>query len=151
VYGVDPVPGRRELALELGLVEAALPADEDTFGKLMELTGGRGSSATVDCSGVASARELAVRATSRWGRCAFVGEGGEVTLDVSQWLIHRQVSVHGSWVTSLPHMRELLDRLAAWDLHPEQIVTHRFALAEAAAAYEAADRGSMGKVCLVWQ
>jgi threonine dehydrogenase-like Zn-dependent dehydrogenase len=151
VYGVDPVPGRRELALELGLVEAALPAGEDTLGELMELTGGRGSSASVDCSGVASARELAVRATSRWGRCAFVGEGGEVTLDVSQWLIHRQVSVYGSWVTSLQHMSELLDRLAAWELHPEQIVTHRFALAEAAAAYEAADHGSMGKVCLVLQ
>ena len=83
----------------------------------------------MDCSGAASARALAVRSTARWGRCAFVGEGGEVTLDVSQWLIHRQVSLHGSWVTSVPHMRELLERLDVWQLHPEQVVSHRFALA----------------------
>jgi threonine dehydrogenase-like Zn-dependent dehydrogenase len=151
VYGVDPVEGRRDFALELGLVDAALPADDATLDRLQELTDGRGLSATVDCSGAASAREVAVRATARWGRCAFVGEGGTAELDVSQWLIHKQVSLHGSWVTSLPHMLELLDRLDTWELHPERVVSHRFSLADAASAYEAADRGSMGKVCLVWQ
>jgi threonine dehydrogenase-like Zn-dependent dehydrogenase len=151
VYGVDPVDGRRALALELGLVDEALPADDDTLDHLRELTSGAGLSTTVDCSGAPSARELAVQATSRWGRCAFVGEGGSVSLDVSAWLIHRQVSLHGSWVTSVPHMRELLERLDTWQLHPERVVSHRFSLAEAAQAYEEADRGSMGKVCLVWQ
>jgi threonine dehydrogenase-like Zn-dependent dehydrogenase len=151
VYGVDPVEGRRSLALELGLVDEALPADDATLHVVDDLTHGLGLSATVDCSGAASARALAVRSTARWGRCAFVGEGGEVTLDVSQWLIHRQVSLHGSWVTSVPHMRELLLRLERWGLHPEQVVTHRYALADAGAAYETADRGSRGKVCIVWE
>jgi threonine dehydrogenase-like Zn-dependent dehydrogenase len=151
VIGVDPVEGRRALALELGLVDHALPSDDESSDRIQELTAGRGCTATVDCSGSPAARSLAVRATSRWGRCAFVGEGGDVTIDVSQDLIHKQVTVLGSWVTSLPHMAELLGRLDTWDLHPEQIVTHRFALADAAAAYEVADRGSMGKVCIVWE
>jgi threonine dehydrogenase-like Zn-dependent dehydrogenase len=47
-------------------------------------------------------------------------------------------------------MVELLDRLDRWALRPEQIVTHRFALADAGAAYEVADGGTAGKVCLVW-
>jgi threonine dehydrogenase-like Zn-dependent dehydrogenase len=150
VLGVDPVPERRALAEQLGLVDHALPADDEALGHIEEITGGAGCAATVDCSGSAAGRSLAVRATSRWGRCAFVGEGGEVTIDVSQELIHKQVTVVGSWVTSVPHMVELLDRLDRWALHPEQIVTHRFGLADAGAAYEIADAGSTGKVCIVW-
>ena len=150
VYGVDPLEARRAYAVELGLVDEALPSDDTTLDRVLDLSGGLGLTATVDCSGAASARALAVRATARWGRCAFVGEGGSVELDVSQWLIHRQVSVHGSWVTSVPHMRELLTRLEVWGLHPETIVSHRFPLTDAGAAYDAADRGSMGKVCIVW-
>ena len=49
----------------------------------------------------------------------------------------------------MQRMAELLTRLDRWELHPERIVTHRFGLQDAAAAYETADRGSMGKVCIV--
>jgi threonine dehydrogenase-like Zn-dependent dehydrogenase len=149
VIGVDISASRRELALASGLVDHAFSSDT-ALAEIEQLTSGAGLSATVDCSGAAAGRSVAVRATSRWGRCAFVGEGGDVTIDVSQELIHRQVSVHGSWVTSVPNMRSLLARLDQWGLHPEQIVTHRFSLAEAAAAYEMADAGTSGKVCLVW-
>ncbi|MCW2760135.1 MAG: alcohol dehydrogenase [Marmoricola sp.] len=151
VLGVDIVEERRDLALELGLVDHVLPADDSTLERVNEITAGAGCSTTVDCSGSAAARSLAVRATSRWGRCAFVGEGGDVTIDVSQHLIHKQVTVIGSWVTSVPRMAELLERLDTWGLHPEELVTHRFGLHDAATAYETADRGSMGKVCIVWE
>ncbi len=151
VIGVDPVEERRSLALELGLVDEALPADDAALARVEELTAGAGCTTTADCSGTAAGRSLAVRATSRWGRCAFVGEGGDVTIDVSQHLIHKQVTVIGSWVTSVPNMVELLDRLDRWELHPEQIVTHRLGLADADAAYEIADGGASGKVCIVWE
>lgn len=151
VIGVDLFPERGALAEELGLVDHVLVADDTALQRVEELTAGAGCATTVDCSGSAAGRSLAVRATSRWGRCAFVGEGGEVTIDVSQELIHKQVTVVGSWVTSVPRMVELLDRLDRWDLHPEEIVTHRYGLAEAGAAYEIADGGSAGKVCLVWE
>ena len=150
VIGVDPVAERRALATELGVVDHALASDDNALGRVEQLTSGAGCTATVDCSGSAAGRLLAVKAASHWGRCAFVGEGGEVTLDVSQQLIHKQVTVIGSWVTSVPRMAELLDRLEAWDLHPEQVVTHRYALHEAAAAYQTADAGTSGKVCIVF-
>lgn len=80
----------------------------------------------------------------------FVGEGPELgALDVSHDLIHRQLTLYGSWVTSTGHMEALLEKLAAWSLHPEVIVTHRYALEEAAAAYETADSGTAGKVAIV--
>lgn len=149
VIGVDVVAARRERALALGLVDHALDGGPDAAAQIAALTDGEGCDATIDCSGAPAARELALRALRRWGRCCFVGEGGTVSFAVSELLIHRQATLHGSWVTSLPHMAELLVRLADRGLSPERIVTHRYRLDEAAAAYEVADGGDAGKVTLI--
>lgn len=149
VVGTDVAPDRLRLATDLGVVDKAVPAGEGAEARLAELSSGRGFDATVDCSGNAAARHLALSATAHWGRCAFVGEGGSVAFDVSPLLIHKQIALHGSWVTSVGHMQELLGNLARWGLRPEAIVTHRFGLDEAAKAYELADAGTAGKVCLV--
>lgn len=143
VTGVDPSAERRRLALELGLVGAAL-APEEAPGAL-----GAGCSVSVDCSGSAAGRATAVAGTARWGRVVLVGEGGELRVDASPLLIHRQLTVHGSWVTSVGHMQDLVALLHERALRPERIVTHRFPLDEAAAAYEVADGGAAGKVAVV--
>lgn len=69
---------------------------------------------------------------------------------MSEALIHRQLTVHGSWVSSTVRMAELLERLDRWGLHPETVVTDTFALSEAADAYALADSGVSGKVGIVW-
>ncbi len=150
VVGTDVSPERRQLAQDLGLVDDAVPADEHAGAKLDELTAGRGFSTTVDCSGNATARHLALSQTATWGRCAFVGEGGSVGFDVSPVMIHKQVTLHGSWVTSTGHMGDLLRHLDRWHLQPSVIVTDTFALEDAAAAYELADRGTSGKVVVTF-
>jgi threonine dehydrogenase-like Zn-dependent dehydrogenase len=150
VIGTDVAPERLAIAVELGLVDHGLLAGEEAAAEIADLTGGNGVSASVDCSGNAAARLLALRSTRTWGRCAFVGEGGQVTLDVSQELIHRQITLHGSWVTSVRHMSELLENLVRWKLRPDVTVTDRFALSDAGAAYELADAGTAGKVAIVF-
>jgi threonine dehydrogenase-like Zn-dependent dehydrogenase len=150
IIGTDVAPERLIVARDLGLVDLALLAGDDTGAEIAELTGGEGCEASVDCSGNAHARLLALRSTRTWGRCAFVGEGGQVTLDVSHELIHRQITLHGSWVTSLRHMSELLANLVRWNLRPDVTVTDTFALAEAGAAYKLADAGTAGKVAIVF-
>ena len=57
-----------------------------------------------------------------------VGEGNTVDFDVSQTIIHNQITIYGSWVTSLGHMEDLVEKLVEWNLKPEVIVTHRFPL-----------------------
>jgi threonine dehydrogenase-like Zn-dependent dehydrogenase len=150
VVGSDVSPERRALAIELGLLDAAWTPEEALPG-LLEATDGRGTEVSIDCSGAAAARRLALEAMREWGRCAFVGEGGSVDFPVSPLLIHKQITLYGSWVTSLWRMEELLDRLVRWGLHPEATVTHRFGLAEAADAYRVADEGRSGKVCIVFE
>jgi threonine dehydrogenase-like Zn-dependent dehydrogenase len=149
IIGIDVSEERRALALDLGVVDEAIAAGDDAVESVLELTGGLGCEVAVDCSGAAPARATALSATRRFGRCVFVGEGGRLEIDVSPVLIHRQVTLIGSWVTSIWRMEELVERLARWGSHPETTVTDRFPLDQAAEGYALADQGTRGKVALV--
>jgi len=56
-----------------------------------------------NCSGSPAGRLLALQGTRRWGRCAMAGEGNRVDFDVSQTIIHNQITVYGpgspAWAT----------------------------------------------------
>lgn len=149
VIGVDVSSERRMLAERLGLADLVVAADEHSVERIREATGGHGCEVAIDTSGVSAGRQLAVRGTRHWARIAFVGEGGTVELDPSPDLIHDQKSIHGSWVTSLGNIEDLVERLPRWDMHPEVTVTHRFPLAQAADAYATMDGGVSGKVAIV--
>ena len=149
IFGTDLSPSRLALASDLGLIDHALESDVEALSRILDRTGGRGCEATIDCSGAPPARLLALRATRDWGRCAFIGEGNTVAFDVSKELIHKQVTLFGSWVTSLGHMAELVERLDRWGLHPDRTCTHRLPLDRADEAYRSAAAGEGGKVCIV--
>jgi threonine dehydrogenase-like Zn-dependent dehydrogenase len=78
----------------------------------------------------------------------FVGEGGSVTFEPSPLLLHKQLTLHGSWVTGLREMEQLLELLVRKQLHPETTVTHQFPLEQAAEAYRVFAGGTTGKVVL---
>jgi threonine dehydrogenase-like Zn-dependent dehydrogenase len=145
VLGADPVPARGELAKTLGAVDVATASIEE----IRQATGGFGCEVAIDCSGAAAGRSLALAGTRRWGRCVLVGEGGRLEVDASPAIIHGQLTVLGSWVTSVGHMEELMGLLVRWDLHPDRTVTDTFPLDQAEAAYAAADEGTRGKVGIV--
>jgi threonine dehydrogenase-like Zn-dependent dehydrogenase len=149
IVGLDVVPERAALARELGAVDAVVPPGDDAAAALRDVGAADGADVAVDCSGSAGGREAALAGTRRWGRVVLVGEGGRLEVDASPALIHRQLTVHGSWVTSVGRMEELTRLLVHWDLHPERVVTDRFRLEDADAAYRLADGGLSGKVAVV--
>lgn len=151
VIGVDVSPARLDLAMRIGAVDTAVPAGVGVDEAIAGLTGRLGCEVSIDCSGSPAGRLRALNGTRRWGRCAMVGEGNRVDFDVSQTIIHNQITIYGSWVTSLGHMEELTEKLVRWGLRPEITVTHRFPLAGAAEAYRVADEGQSGKVCIVME
>ncbi len=147
--GVDPSPERRALALELGAVGVACAPEE--VASLTD-TLGAGAHVAVDCSGSTAGRAAAVSLLRSRGRMVLVGEGNAFEIEeASPTLIHRQITVHGSWVTSLEHMRELVERLPVWGLKPEVVVSDRFALEDAGEAYRLADAGRSGKIAIVFE
>ena len=116
----------------------------------MKLTNGLGVERAVDCSGHTDARQIAIRATAKWGKIVFIGEGGTVEFNPSPDIIHDQKSIYGSWVTSTWLMEELMSKLERWGIHPEDLITHRFSLDEADKAYDLMDKGDCGKVAVVF-
>ena len=79
-----------------------------------------------------------------------MGEGGEVTFAPSPSLIHHQLTLHGSWVTGVGEMQDLLALLARKELHPDRIVTDRFSLDQTGEAYRLFDAGeTVGKVVVI--
>jgi threonine dehydrogenase-like Zn-dependent dehydrogenase len=148
IIGIDVIPERIRLALELGVCDEALPAGPNNVAEVRSLTGGQGVERAVDCSASEAARATAIRATRKWGRIVFLGEGGAVSFNPSPDIIHDQKTIFGSWVTSTWLMEELVERLVYWNLHPADLITHRFALDRATDAYSLMASGKCGKVAV---
>jgi threonine dehydrogenase-like Zn-dependent dehydrogenase len=148
IIGIDIAEERRNLALSLGLCDSVLAAGPDNVAQVRDLTGGYGVERAVDCSANAEARAVAIRATRKWGKMVMIGEGGTVAFNPSPDIIHDQKTILGSWVTSTWLMEELVERLVRWNLHPEQIITHRFPLEQAPEAYRLMASGRCGKVAV---
>jgi threonine dehydrogenase-like Zn-dependent dehydrogenase len=47
-------------------------------------------------------------------------------------------------------MEDLVEHLDRWGVHPEITCTERLRLDDAAKAYDLADKGQTGKVCIVF-
>jgi threonine dehydrogenase-like Zn-dependent dehydrogenase len=148
IIGIDVIKERLDLAAALGLCDFILPAGPDNAARVQGLTDGHGVERAIDCSANAEARATAIRATRKWGKIVMIGEGGTVTFNPSPDIIHDQKTICGSWVTSTWLMEELVERLVRWELHPEEIVTHRFRLEDAGQAYELMASGRCGKVAI---
>jgi len=150
VIGIELSDARVELAKNLGLADHVLKASPDNVTQVRELTGGMGVERAVDTSGSDKGRLTTIQATRKWGKIAFIGEGGSVKFDPSPDIIHDQKSIYGSWVTSIWKMEELVERIVRWGIHPEDLVTHQFQLNEVEKAYELMANAECGKVAVVF-
>ncbi len=148
IIGIDVIDERLRIAADLKLCDHVLKAFEDNVEQVRALTGGAGVERAIDCSAHHEARATAIRATRKWGSIVMIGEGGTVSLNPSPDIIHDQKTIHGSWVTSIWKMEELVERLVRWNIHPEQLVTHRFALEDVGEAYKLMATGKCGKVAV---
>ncbi|MCU0247274.1 MAG: zinc-binding dehydrogenase, partial [Bryobacter sp.] len=148
IIGIDVVAERMEIARKLGLCDVVLAAGPDNVTAVRDLTGGNGVERAVDCSANDAARATAIRATRKWGKIVMLGEGGRVEFNPSPDIIHDQKTIYGSWVTSTWLMEEVVERLVRWNLHPADLITHRFALDQCGDAYALMSSGKCGKVAV---
>lgn len=149
VIGVERSKIRLEFARSTGLFDKLVMADATAVDTVLELTGGVGTSVAVDASGSTSGRSTALRIATEWGRVGLLGEGGTLETEVSDTLLHKQLTITSSWVTSVQGMEQVARLLAESGLHPELIVSDRYRLASADEAYRVAASGAGGKVVLI--
>jgi threonine dehydrogenase-like Zn-dependent dehydrogenase len=148
LIGIEMNPVRIELAKKLNLADKIFTPADTNVDEIKALTGGNGVERAFDTSASDAGRAAAIRAARQWGKIAFVGEGGEVHFNPSPDIIHPQKSIHGSWVTSIWLMENLVEELVRWNIHPEDLVTHRFPLDKADEAYKLMATGNCGKVAV---
>jgi threonine dehydrogenase-like Zn-dependent dehydrogenase len=145
VIALDVGRDRRELGREFGADAVVDPGAGDVVAALRALTDGEGVDVALDSSGHPDARLAAVRATRTWGRVGLVGEGSQVTFDVSPDLLRRQLTIHASWTFSTLIQEECARFIVRRQVPLKRLLTHRFRLAEAADAYRLFDTQTTGK------
>ncbi len=145
VIAVETSAERLKLAKAFGADALIDSSREDPVKIILGLTRGQGAALALDCTGAAAARRAAVQCVRTWGTACYVGEGGEVTLDVSPDLLRRQVTLIGSWTFSAMGMLECARFIADNKINLESIFSHRWRLEQAGEAYRSFDTQSTGK------
>lgn len=151
VIAVDISPERLDLARSLGADAVVNASEQDPIEVIQELTQGRGCEVAIDCTGQAEARVQTVRSVRPFGRACFVGEGGSVTLDVTNDIIHRQLTLYGSWTFPASGLAEGARFAVERGIPLDKLITRRFRLEEADDAYRQFDAGAAGKLVFVME
>ncbi|MGI5151295.1 zinc-binding dehydrogenase [Plantactinospora sp. CA-294935] len=146
VIAVDRSPDKLAAAAELGATHLVDAAREDVRARIAEITGGRGVDVAFEVLGRPETFELALDLLGDGGRAVIVGiapAGVTGRIDITR-LVRRKLQVLGSYgARARTDMPALLHLVAQGVIRPGQVITRRYGLADAAAAYAALDRGEI--------
>ncbi|MFZ0606760.1 MAG: zinc-binding dehydrogenase [Xanthobacteraceae bacterium] len=145
VIALDVSAERLKRAKEFGADGAIDPKSGDAVAAVKSLTHGAGADLTLDTSGTADGRITAVRGTRAWGTACFVGEGGDVTIDVSPDMLRKQLTIVGSWTFSTTGQADCARFVADHKIDVDRLFTERWQLAQADEAYRLFDQQTSGK------
>ena len=146
VIALDTSDERLARAKEFGADVLINPkATNDVVGAVKDLTHGLGAHRSLEASSSPAARAQAVRCLRTWGQACYVGEGDSVTLDVSNDLLRRQITIVASWTFSSVGQGECARYIADRGIDVDRLFTHQWCLDEAGEAYRLFDQQTAGK------
>jgi D-arabinose 1-dehydrogenase-like Zn-dependent alcohol dehydrogenase len=137
---VDVDAAKREAALKAGALAAIDARASDAVKQIAEATGG-GARAVLDLVGATPTVKLALDASARGGHVVVVGlMGGDITLSLPI-IPMRPLKIEGSYVGSLPELRELVALMRAGKMQPSSVTPRP--LGEVNEALEALAQGKV--------
>jgi len=147
VIAVDLNPDRLRAARGFGADHLVNPERGDALATIKQLTGGRGLDRVLQCTPSAAAFTAALDALGLRGRMIQVGVLARVEVNPLEQINNREIEIIGSRNCNANELPELIDFVRR---NPEvtDVITHRFSLSEAAAAFEAASHGRGSKILL---
>jgi D-arabinose 1-dehydrogenase-like Zn-dependent alcohol dehydrogenase len=120
IVDIDPV--KREAAKKAGALAVIDGSAPDAAQQIIKLTNG-GAWAVIDYVGSSSTVQLGVDAITKGGKVIVVGLfGGDITVSTPFFPL-RAMAIQGSYVGSLPEMKELLALVRAKGLPPIPLTT----------------------------
>jgi propanol-preferring alcohol dehydrogenase len=150
IIGVEVSEERIELAKKAGADHVINARETDSVKEIFNLTNGEGADVAIDYSGNPLARNNALNCLKVFGRMVFVGMGSLTTIDPTNQIIQKELTISGSWVFTTFELQEMLDAMERYDIHFNQLITHRFSIEEAPEALELFDQGKTGKAVFMW-
>jgi threonine dehydrogenase-like Zn-dependent dehydrogenase len=145
VIALDVSAQRLARAREFGADAVIDPSKDDPVKAIRDLTHGAGADRSLDASSSPQARAQAVRCVRTWGIACYVGEGGDVTIEVSPDMLRRQVTIVASWTFSSIGQGECARYVTDRKIDVDHLFTHRWKLEQAAEAYTLFDQQKTGK------
>jgi len=147
IIAVDPVPARRELALELGATHIVDPGSDDVPAAIQAVTGRRGADIVFEAVGRAATIETAFAATRPGGITCVVGAAPTAErISLSAYDLYSQgKTVVGCQYGSVVPARDfpmLLDLWRTRQLPLERLITCRIGLGDVDKAFEDLKRGN---------
>jgi len=145
VIALDISAERLEKAKALGATATIDAArTDDVVGAIRDVTSG-GADLSLEASGSPVARRQSVQCVRTWGKACFIGEGGDVTMEVSNDLLRRQVTLIGSWTFSMAGQLDCARFVADHKVAVDELFTDTWRLDQAEEAYRVCDRQTSGK------
>jgi threonine dehydrogenase-like Zn-dependent dehydrogenase len=146
LLAVDGVPERRALAEALG-AEAVEP--DQAGGAVAEATEGLGADVVIEAAGSPGGLDASLRLARGRGVVSVVGAHFEPDYPLDNALMfERELTLRFSIGDPTADAGLLLEKLAAGELDPTPVITHRIPLADAAEAYRLFDSREATKVVL---
>jgi threonine dehydrogenase-like Zn-dependent dehydrogenase len=145
VIALDISPQRLDRAKEFGADHVVNPGSNDPVAAIKDLTHGRYADLTLDTSSNPDARLNAIKSTKVWGTMCFVGEGGDVRIDVSPQLLRRQLTLVASWTFSNVIQADCARFSVEREIDVDKLFTHQWTLEQADEAYKLFDKQVDGK------
>ena len=146
--GVESNPYRAELARRLGAEVVLDPQEGDTIERIRALTGGRGATKAVECSGVGEAAVTCVRAVRRRGQVTLVGGSGHFQLHGWEDVISKGLTLRGAWHYNLADTPRIMEVVSGTGPLLDRLITHAFPMDQVQEAFELQLTGRCGKVIL---
>lgn len=140
IYVIGNKDMQRKMAMELGV-----PGDhfcdareQDVVSWMNSATDGQGVDVFFDCVGKSQVIEEAIQCVCAGGRIMLVGNpASDVHLEKNLYwkILRRQLTLKGTWNSSYTQEVEddwhfVLNAIQDGRIHPEKLITHRYALAE---------------------
>jgi threonine dehydrogenase-like Zn-dependent dehydrogenase len=149
VIAIDPVEGRRDLALRLGAHTVIDPITADPVTVVRDLTAGEGAEIVVECSANPRAQAQAMKSVRVHGTVLLLGANNSMEIDPGLDVIRKELRLVGSWVFKSYEVDQVI-RAALEMPALRHILSEPFPASRAPAAFAAADAGHVGKALVQW-
>ena len=137
---VDIVPGRLQVAREIGATLAIDSGKEDVEQAVMQMTGGRKVDLCIDCAGISSVREQAFRLIGPGSELLLIAMGHDFTEVNFRQLVSKELTAYGCQCHYMSDFVQALEAIHAGIVPFDKIVT-TYPLEQGVEVFEAMKRG----------